>query len=1246
MNAIRRIAIGAVLVSLTVCTRLAIAQTTTPVNVQDSFTGNSTTLTWAPFSHACLTAGNNTGSVPACTTVTDKSGSGALRLTDAANDESGAIISTQPFSSDQGIKVTFTTFTYGGDSGGSGKDGADGIGFYLLNGADAANVIAASQNPSNSGGTNLWNLGAFGGSLGYSCSNDNSPHGGMTDAYIGLGMDEFGNYLNAGDNTDSGALNAANAASGAGTVSGQTGLTGGSGIDFQPGRIGLRGFGNINLLSLTQRMKSLGVSVTPTDANVQTVCENGGNFTYDTGQFTTSFTYTTRSNNGTTTPYSGTLFNESNNKFKAAGTTSASSDGYTGPSGSQPFGELSPNNFSPVTITNVQTPVTAVTTFPDYAAISGAYKNLPSTTPIANEAAKQRVAIPPSVSATPITYQLQVTEDGLLSLSYSYNGGNFIPVLTNQSIQASNGTMPASFLFGFGASTGGDNNVHEITCFAATPASLSSSSAGINVQETQQVGNGTQIYLAFFHTNNWWGELEAVNLVTSSTTGVAFGSTNWDASCVLTGGPCAATGNTNNVAAEPVLSSSTVPGRNLVTWDGVDDAGAIPFVWSRLGTIEAGWLNNDGEGQDRVSYLSGDRSKEVTTGGVGEFRARTSVLGDIIDSSPVWVGPPSTDYPNTWQDMINPKASIPENQSGAETYSTFASSSGAGVGGRTNMVYEGANDGFMHGFRAGVPDANGDGGFTDNDGFELIGYMPQAILQTIHSSTDPTVDYSSTQYAHNYFVDATPGTGDLFYNSAWHTWLVSGLGAGGNAIFALDITNPTSPGSLGSSNVIGEWSNSSNSPLTCTDDTAASLCRNNLGQTYGTPQIRRLHNGQWGIIFGNGLNSATGHAGIFVMTIDSGSGDISGVYFLDTGTGNPAGPNNSAGPDGIAFVTPADLDGDHITDYVYAGDAYGNVWRFDLTSSTPTNWAVSNYGNAVPTPLFSTSNGSISPTDTQPITTQVLALAVASATGTTSQLFVEFGTGALQPQTNTSNVVYAAGQQALYGIWDWDLGVAGTPGATYLGLPVGAKTTPSAANPITLSQLQVQTGTPIASSSGSSAETVLTVTNNVPCFVGTTCPDGSPGLQFGWYLNLSGSQNVTSIGGTNQTEQVVFNPIESEGAFIVDTTIPSNNSPITCSSIDNEGFTIALNPATGGAFAESFFINPVSGTFSLASNGQAIAGIGLGATGSASIVSVSNGSGGSNFFAVGQTTQSNGFHQQVNPQNTAIGHRLTWAELH
>ncbi len=68
--------------------------------------------------------------------------------------------------------------------------------------------------------------------------------------------------------------------------------------------------------------------------------------------------------------------------------------------------------------------------------------------------------------------------------------------------------------------------------------------------------------------------------------------------------------------------------------------------------------------------------------------------------------------------------------------------------------------------------------------------MPNAVVQTIHNGSDASLDYASPQYAHNFYVDAPPGTGELFYRGTWHTWLVGGLGPGGSAIFALDVTDP------------------------------------------------------------------------------------------------------------------------------------------------------------------------------------------------------------------------------------------------------------------------------------------------------------------------------------------------------------------------------------------------------------------------------------------------------------------------
>src|SRR5207244_13061190 len=118
-------------------------------------------------------------------TLPDPNGQGALRFTNGnpgGYAQHGAIVSTTPFPTGAGVSLTFKTVTYRGDSGsiagGAGGDGADGISFFLMD---------ASQSP---------NIGSWGGSLGYTCSNANPPYVGMVGAYLGLGIDEDGNVRN------------------------------------------------------------------------------------------------------------------------------------------------------------------------------------------------------------------------------------------------------------------------------------------------------------------------------------------------------------------------------------------------------------------------------------------------------------------------------------------------------------------------------------------------------------------------------------------------------------------------------------------------------------------------------------------------------------------------------------------------------------------------------------------------------------------------------------------------------------------------------------------------------------------------------------------------------------------------------------------------------------------------------------------------------------------------------------------
>ena len=75
--------------------------------------------------------------------------------------------------------------------------------------------------------------------MGYSCSNSNSPYNGLNGGYLGVGIDEYGNFLNGVTNTlgETGT-----------TASGDNTATGGG---YQPGRIGLRGAGSISWNALT-----------------------------------------------------------------------------------------------------------------------------------------------------------------------------------------------------------------------------------------------------------------------------------------------------------------------------------------------------------------------------------------------------------------------------------------------------------------------------------------------------------------------------------------------------------------------------------------------------------------------------------------------------------------------------------------------------------------------------------------------------------------------------------------------------------------------------------------------------------------------------------------------------------------------------------------------------------------------------------------------------------------------------------
>ena len=135
--------------------------------IQDNLNGASSSYPWQSFGSACLTAGNNTGSIPSCTArdrikVADPVGEGALRLTDNRKWDAGWLVSKFALPSNEGLEVTWTSVAYDGDD--FSGHGADGLSFFLIDASSVTRIDATLP------------LGAGGGSLGYASQHHPNWH--------------------------------------------------------------------------------------------------------------------------------------------------------------------------------------------------------------------------------------------------------------------------------------------------------------------------------------------------------------------------------------------------------------------------------------------------------------------------------------------------------------------------------------------------------------------------------------------------------------------------------------------------------------------------------------------------------------------------------------------------------------------------------------------------------------------------------------------------------------------------------------------------------------------------------------------------------------------------------------------------------------------------------------------------------------------------------------------------------------
>jgi len=189
---------------------------------------------------------------------------------------------------------------------------------------------------------------------------------------------------------------------------------------------------------------------------------------------------------------------------------------------------------------------------------------------------------------------------------------------------------------------------------------------------------------------------------------------------------------------------------------------------------------------------------------------------------------------------------LPATQGGGAPYSTFLTQKAA----RPAVLFVGSNDGMLHAFK------DTRGADVDTDGREIFAYVPRAVYANLHKLADK--NYGTSALYHQYFVDGPLVETDAYIPApgetapSWRNYLVGTLGAGGRAVFAVDVTNSDS---LGASSIRWEISNT-NYP--------------DLGHIIAPVQVGVLPNGEWVAIFGNGRFSDAGNAVLFVVNLSTG----------------------------------------------------------------------------------------------------------------------------------------------------------------------------------------------------------------------------------------------------------------------------------------------------------------------------------------------------------------------------------------
>ncbi|MSQ50457.1 MAG: hypothetical protein EXR28_01080 [Betaproteobacteria bacterium] len=676
---------------------------------------------------------------------------------------------------------------------------------------------------------------------------------------------------------------------------------------------------------------------------------------------------------------------------------------------------------------------------------------------------------------------------------------------------------------------------------------LQVSSASSVATNSTSLNTGSRVYQARFNSSEWSGQLLSFSI---DVNGSIDPTPQWDASQVL---PAADSRViiTYNPGATPGTAAATkgVPFR----WGSLTSAGltsAAQIASLNLNGASTPSADAPGmlctahntpvgctvRGALRLNYLRGDQSNEGAT--ATRLRVRpTTVLADVVNSTPKYVGPPAASYTDSG-------------------YLTFRSTYAA----RTPMLFVGSNGGMFHAFDATTG---------ANAGIERLAYVPNKMYPNLTKLTNK--DYNGT--LHRYYVDGTPTIADACFapcakGADWRTVAVGGYNSGGQGYYALNVTDPTSWTEANAGNIVMWEFTDVNDP--------------DLGFSYSKPLIVKMSNGRWAAVFGNGYNnsilttdetactgglgtaalpylpagcsvSRTGKAYLYVVFLD---GATDGVWTQGTDYIKiPTSAGSVGSPNGLASPLSVDTNGDGSVDYVYAGDLVGNMWKFDLTSANPASWNVASSG----LPLFTaTDSNSLG----QAITT---APTVYMTTG--GGLIVLFGTGKYLESIDDSTFTRG---NSFYGVLDLldNTTVAKSSLMRQKVLNVSANNKTGAlivgANTVRLSSAYVPNyiSTPRNNAVGTYGDS-----DKLPNAVDEIAQ--TPADQRGWYIDMpnSGDNTFPSNVSPGTGERIVFDPLITTGKIIYSTLVPST---VACES-GGTSFIMDMDPLTGSRLAFSPF---------------------------------------------------------------------------